>query len=161
MVKSFRLSILKKSLQADRGIFALNFHCILSLHIFSLHINSIAVKNHDLSNGILLLAFYDHLRANLADVGELRAHTIKASKGDIGYHIRLRDLSQKGQLDEGDVVGFFEDENHKTVIERYSKENYSRAKLAGVITRSYYLEGLCKEAIRGEFSARRKNRLQR
>lgn len=84
--------------------------------------------------------------ANSATVGTLNANVIKSGNRDIGYHIPLKDLSHKGTFKEGDVVGFFEDENQKSVIERLDRYNYSRAKLAGVITRSYYLEGLCSEA---------------
>ena len=82
-------------------------------------------------------------------MGTLEAQVIKTQNRDIGYHIPLKDLSQKGELNEGDVVGFFEDDYEKTVIERLSKENYHRAKLAGVITRSFYVEGLCPESQKG------------
>lgn len=95
------------------------------------------------------LGNFNKLFANNALIGTLEANTIKSENRDIGYHIPLKDLSQKGELNEGDVVGFFEDENQKTVIERLNKENYHRAKLAGVITRSYYIEGMCPEALLG------------
>jgi len=89
---------------------------------------------------------FNILSANTASIDTLEAHVIKTRRRDIGYHIPLKDYSQKGELDEGDVVGFFEDEYEKTVIERLSKENYDRAKLAGVITRSYYVAGLCSDS---------------
>ena len=92
---------------------------------------------------------FDNLQARNALVGTLEAQVIRTQNRDIGYHIPLKDLSQKGELNEGDVVGFFEDDYEKTVIERLSKENYHRAKLAGVITRSFYVEGLCPESQKG------------
>ena len=98
---------------------------------------------------LLSLAKFDNLEANSALIGTLNANIIKTGNRDIGYHIPLKELGQKGELNEGDVVGFFEDENQKSAIERLNKENYSRAKLAGVITRSYYVEGLCPEALLG------------
>jgi len=92
---------------------------------------------------------FNNLQAKSALVGTLEAQVIRTQNRDIGYHIPLKDLSQKGELNEGDVVGFFEDDYEKTVIERLSKENYHRAKLAGVITRSFYVEGLCPESQKG------------
>ena len=70
---------------------------------------------------------------------------------DIGYHIPLKNISHKGVCKEGDIVGLFEDECNKTYIERLDLQNFKKAKLAGVITDSYYLEGLCKEALRGMY----------
>ena len=92
---------------------------------------------------------FNVISANTASIDTLEAHIIKTRRRDIGYHIPLKDYSQKGELDEGDVVGFFEDDYQKTVIARLSDENYDRAKLAGVITRSYYVEGLCPESQKG------------
>ena len=92
---------------------------------------------------------FNIISANTASIDTLEAHVIKTRRRDIGYHIPLKDYSQKGELDEGDVVGFFEDEYEKTAIERLSKENYDRAKLAGVITRSYYVAGLCSDSQMG------------
>ena len=98
---------------------------------------------------LLCTGNFNNLQAKNALVGTLDAQVIRTQNRDIGYHIPLKDLSQKGELNEGDVVGFFEDDYEKSVIERLSKENYHRAKLAGVITRSFYVEGLCPESQKG------------
>ena len=89
-----------------------------------------------------LIGSFDNLLANNAQIGMLSANVIQTNNRDIGYHIPLNNFSQKGELKEGDIVGFFEDENSKTRIEKLNQNNYHRAKLAGVITRSFYLEGL-------------------
>ncbi|XP_065060043.1 uncharacterized protein LOC135687420 [Rhopilema esculentum] len=93
---------------------------------------------------------FNNLRANTADFHTLSAQVVSSSNRDIGYHIPLKDLSQKGKLKEGDVVVFLDDESNRTKIEKMNESNYKNAKLAGVITRSYYLEGRCPEADKGE-----------
>ncbi|XP_065060044.1 uncharacterized protein LOC135687421 [Rhopilema esculentum] len=96
-------------------------------------------------------ASFQRLSADTAFIQDLTLRTFKVmGRRDIGYHIPLKNISHKGVCKEGDIVGLFEDEWNKTYIERLDLQNFKKAKLAGVITDSYYLEGLCKEALLGK-----------
>ena len=77
---------------------------------------------------------------------------IRTQNADIGYHVKLSDSQSKKDFKEGDVVGFFEGDDKETVIDLLTQENYPKARLAGIITRSHYLEGCCpKEDDEGEY----------
>ena len=64
---------------------------------------------------------------------------MQTPRGDIAYHLRLTNPALCQTLDEGVVVGFFADDGVAT-IEPLSNENVSRAVMAGVISRSAYVE---------------------
>ncbi|XP_031553760.1 uncharacterized protein LOC116290796 [Actinia tenebrosa] len=83
----------------------------------------------------------DHLEAKRATFDHVTCRVMQCqSNADIGYHFKLRDQNAAEQYDEGDVVGFFKDENGKAVIELLDSENADDAFMAGVISRSAYLE---------------------
>ena len=68
---------------------------------------------------------------------------ICTTNGDIGYHVKLKNSEGDEPMEEGDLVGFFADDNQATSdtrIERLTDVNASKAHLAGVITRSAYLQ---------------------
>ena len=65
---------------------------------------------------------------------------IQTPRGDIAYHLRLTNPDLYQTLDEGVVVGFFADEGGVATIEPLSNENVSQAVMAGVISRSAYVE---------------------
>ena len=85
---------------------------------------------------------FNNLEARRAYFDSLNAKKMQTLGRDIGYHIPLNDLSQKGKFVEGDVVVFIGDENNKAAIEKLNSENYRKAHLAGVITRSNYVESV-------------------
>ena len=83
----------------------------------------------------------DHLEANSASIEELRVgKPILTQRGDIAYHFKVKKTLCRGALEEGDVVGFFQDSNGNPGIERLDHTNASTARMAGVISRSAYLE---------------------
>ena len=63
-----------------------------------------------------------------------------AKKADIGYHFKLKDPDVCGDFDEGDVVGFYKDDNGTASIQLLDNKNGKEAFMAGVISRSAYLE---------------------
>lgn len=65
---------------------------------------------------------------------------MQTPKGDIAYHLRLTNPDLYQTLDEGVVVGFFADDEGVATIEPLSSENASQAVMAGVISRSAYVE---------------------
>lgn len=65
---------------------------------------------------------------------------MQTPRGDIAYHLRLTNPDLYQTLDEGVVVGFFADEEGTATIEPLSSENASQAVMAGVISRSAYVE---------------------
>ena len=65
---------------------------------------------------------------------------MQTSKGDIAYHLQLTNPGMYQTLEEGVVVGFFPDVEGLATIEPLSSENVSQAVMAGVISRSAYLE---------------------
>ena len=83
----------------------------------------------------------DHLEANSANIEELRVgKPILTQRGDIAYHFRVKKSLCRGTLEEGDVVGFFQDSKGNPAIERLNRHNAANARMAGVISRSAYLE---------------------
>lgn len=65
---------------------------------------------------------------------------MQTPRGDIAYHLRLTNPDLYQTLDEGVVVGFFADDEGTATIEPLSSENASQAVMAGVISRSAYVE---------------------
>jgi uncharacterized protein YciU (UPF0263 family) len=59
---------------------------------------------------------------------------------DIGYRFGLKDPDACDEYEEGDVVGFFRDGDGKTAIELLDNNNTKDAFMAGVISRSAYIE---------------------
>ena len=88
------------------------------------------------------LRVLDQLEASRAKIDYLTFSTMNPASGraDLGYHLRLSDPDVCGQYNEGDVVAFCEGENGQTQIELLTNANISSAYLAGVISRSAYLE---------------------
>ena len=79
--------------------------------------------------------------ANSAVINELHVtKPIVTQRGDIAYHFKLNKEEHDLPLEEGDIVGFFDDPDGKSHIEKLTHFNTSKAKMAGVITRSAYLE---------------------
>ncbi|XP_048583410.1 uncharacterized protein LOC5508718 [Nematostella vectensis] len=87
------------------------------------------------------LKVVDHLEANRAYIDHLTFRTSESTeKADIGYHFQLSDPDTCKDYEEGDVIGFFKDAKNRTVIELLDNSNASKAFMAGVISRSAYLE---------------------
>ena len=83
----------------------------------------------------------DRLDAKSATINELQVKKpIVTQRGDIAYHFKLSKAEHDLPLEEGDIVGFFEGPDGKTHIEKLTHFNSSKAKMAGVISRSAYLE---------------------
>ena len=85
----------------------------------------------------------DHLEATTANIKQLKVnHPIQTPRGDIAYHFKLKDCPKNMQLQEGDLIGFFENPHDgKSEIRKLTCDNAHFAKLAGVISRSAWLEG--------------------
>jgi hypothetical protein len=85
----------------------------------------------------------DHLEAATANIKHLKVnHPIQTPRGDVAYHFKLKDCPKNIQLEEGDLIGFFENPHDgKSEIRRLTCDNARFAKLAGVISRSAWLEG--------------------
>ncbi|XP_074634153.1 uncharacterized protein LOC141892713 [Acropora palmata] len=88
------------------------------------------------------LRVIEHLEAKQAHIEHLSFVSSSPGdrKADIGYHFKLKDPGVCDDFEEGQVVGFFEDEDGKTSIELLNNSNGKKAFMAGVITRSAYLE---------------------
>ena len=84
----------------------------------------------------------DYLEAKRAHIEQLSFVVSNAGnrKADIGYHIKLKDPNACDNFEEGDVVGFFKDDDGGTSIQLLDNKNGKEAFMAGVITRSAYLE---------------------
>lgn len=83
----------------------------------------------------------NHLKAQQANIDILTfSCMMQTPKGDIAYHLRLTNPDLYQTLDEGVVVGFFADDEGVATIEPLSSENASQAVMAGVISRSAYVE---------------------
>lgn len=80
------------------------------------------------------------MEAQRANIEHLTfGYMLQTKRGDIAYHIRLTDQAQDLQLTEGVVVGFFPSDG-KTKIEPLCSKNIDDAVMAGVISRSAYIE---------------------
>lgn len=83
----------------------------------------------------------NHLKAQQANIDNLTVtFLLQTRRGDIAYHLRLTKPSLYQTLDEGVVVGFFPNDEGMAQIEPLSSENAMRAVMAGVISRSAYVE---------------------
>ena len=84
----------------------------------------------------------EHLEAKRAHIEHLSFVVSSAAnkKADIGYHFKLKDPNVYDDFEEGDVVGFFKDDNGTTSIQLLDNKNGKNAFMAGVISRSAYLE---------------------
>ena len=83
------------------------------------------------------------MEATTANIKQLKVnYPIQTPRGDIAYHFKLKDCPKKLELKEGDLIGFFENSyDGKSEIRPLTCENARYAKLAGVISRSAWLEG--------------------
>ena len=88
------------------------------------------------------LRVLDHLEAKRAHIEHLSfvVSNAGAKKADIGYHFKLKDPDLCEDFDEGDVVGFYKDDNGTVCIQLLDSKNGKEAFMAGVISRSAYLE---------------------
>lgn len=88
------------------------------------------------------LRVIEHLEAKRAHIEHLSfvVSCAGAKKADIGYHFKLKDPDVCGDFDEGDVVGFYKDDNGTPSIQLLDSKNGKEAFMAGVISRSAYLE---------------------
>lgn len=84
----------------------------------------------------------EHLEAKRAHIEHLSFVVSSAGdkKADIGYHFKLKDTSVYDDYEEGDVVGFFKDEDGSSSMQLLNNKNGKEAFMAGVISRSAYLE---------------------
>ncbi|XP_028512563.1 uncharacterized protein LOC110231434 [Exaiptasia diaphana] len=82
----------------------------------------------------------NHLRANQASIDHLTFKNLETTDtADIGYRFALKTPHLEA-YDEGDVVGFFKDEKGGTYIDLLDSINAQDTFMAGVISRSAYLE---------------------
>ena len=77
-------------------------------------------------------AYIEHLTFKVQEAGHRKA--------DIGYHFRLKDPNACDDFEEGDVVGFYKDDDGHSSIQLLDNKNGKDAFMAGVISRSAYLE---------------------
>lgn len=83
----------------------------------------------------------DRLEANSALIHQLQVEKpIVTQRGDIAYHFPMNKSDLDVPLEEGDVIGFFGEAHEKTHIEKLTYFNAFKAKMAGVVSRSAYLE---------------------
>ena len=83
----------------------------------------------------------DRLEAKSAVIDELRVtKPIVTQRGDIAYHFKLDTADHDLPLEEGDIVGVFEGPDGQSHIEKLTHFNASKVTMAGVISRSAYLE---------------------
>jgi len=83
----------------------------------------------------------DRLEAKSAVIEELRVtKPVVTQRGDIAYHFKLDTTDHDVPLEEGDIVGVFEGPDGESHIEKLTHFNASKAAMAGVISRSAYLE---------------------
>ena len=82
------------------------------------------------------------MRAKSANIDSLKCEDLKICEGraDIGYRFKLKDPDLCEEFDEGDVVGFFKDDHGTASIKLLDSKNGKEAIMAGVISRSAYLE---------------------
>ena len=102
--------------------------------------NDIIFKN--IGSSVLPDVITDHLRATTADIDQLKIlQPIQTQRGDIAYNFKLNERPPELVLEEGDVIGFFENKSGNTEIRPLTCANIHQAKSAGVISRSAWLEG--------------------
>lgn len=88
------------------------------------------------------LRVLDHLEAKRAHIEHLSfvVSDAGARKADIGYHFKLKDPDLCEDFEEGDVVGFFNGNDGRASIQLLDSKRGKDAVMAGVISRSAYLE---------------------
>lgn len=88
------------------------------------------------------LRVIDHLEAKRAHIEHLSfvVSNAGARKADIGYHFKLKDPDLCEDFEEGDVVGFFNGDDGRASIQLLNNKNGKDAVMAGVVSRSAYLE---------------------
>ena len=64
---------------------------------------------------------------------------LSTPNADIAYHLKFKDDEIGRELQEGDVVGFFTDEDGGTYVKLLQSGDAHKAIHAGVISRSWYL----------------------
>jgi len=86
------------------------------------------------------LRVVEHLEAKRAHIEHLSfvVPNACAKKGDIEYYIKRRDPDVFEGFDEGDVVGFFKDDNGTVSIQLLEIMNGKEAVMVGDISRSAY-----------------------
>ncbi len=67
---------------------------------------------------------------------------VETTKADLAYHLTLKEPDKYCDLEEGDIVGFYKDEESgETYIQRLRSNNVHTALHAGVVSRSHWLAG--------------------
>lgn len=67
---------------------------------------------------------------------------METTKADLAYYMKLKEADKYDDLEEGDIVGFYEDEESgETYIQRLRSNNIHNALHAGVVSRSHWLAG--------------------
>lgn len=96
-------------------------------------------KNNDFLNFCIVLTEY--LEAQRALITDLRVVNMTTENADIAYHLNLTESARRRpDLEEGDVIAFLGNtKTGQTEIEKLSHENSGRAMMAGVISRSAYI----------------------
>jgi hypothetical protein len=84
----------------------------------------------------------DSLVARTAHIEDLVFGSAMSTPGaDIAYHLKIKDEDIEKELEEGDVVGFFTDEDEGTYVKLLQSNDVDDAVHAGVVSRSYYIAG--------------------
>ena len=125
-------SVTKKPSKFLKGFESKTFTS-LSNDLFPCHLGSAEFQH---------LHVIEHLEAKRAHIDHLsfRVSSPDDRKADIGYHFKLKNPDVCDDFEEGQVVGFFKDEDGTSSIQLLDNKNGKEAFMAGVITRSAYLE---------------------
>ena len=84
----------------------------------------------------------DSLIARTARIGDLVfGSAMSTPHADIAYHLKIKDDEIEKELEEGDIVGFFTDDDDGTYVKLLKSEDVDKAVHAGVVSRSYYIAG--------------------
>ena len=84
----------------------------------------------------------DSLIARTARIGDLVfGSAMSTPHADIAYHLKIKDDEIGKELEEGDIVGFFTDDDDGTYVKLLKSEDVDNAVHAGVVSRSYYIAG--------------------
>lgn len=88
------------------------------------------------------LRVIEHLEAKSAYIGSLKYDNLTVNEGraDIGYHFKVKDPNLYKEFEEGDVLGFFKSDDGTACVQLLDSQNGKQAFMAGVISRSAYLE---------------------
>ena len=84
----------------------------------------------------------DNLVAKNFSVNAAGSFHVETTKADLAYHLTLKEPDKYHDLEEGDIVGFYKDEESgETYIQRLRSNNIHTALHAGVVSRSHWLAG--------------------